>query len=289
MTTQPSDCVLAIGFSTDPLQLMAELSAPHKDFVKNIKRNDRTNDQELYEKLINFTNLYKSNIATIKALGGRVIENFTAADARQLSPCHSLTLLAHFKPPTVLSEDILDSSIIIKAIDYQRDIFGILPNYSTDSSRELALHERLNILLKDPGFYTRANLATFITEHEEMELQVIYIKYLNRLALEQLFPTALGKGCLVELYDGLYSIQQIVEMIPLTFTGPIDLTICNSIIVQDEVRRVKPRRNAFGSEHPVNLNFKIIFLKGLMQKIALERKDYTTAYFELQTDLKKSL
>ncbi|AXY73201.1 hypothetical protein D3H65_04080 [Paraflavitalea soli] len=289
MITQPTDCVLAIGFSTDPDQLMSELSATHKDFAKSIKRNGRANDQDLYEKLTGFTGLYKSNIAAIRALGVTVLENFTASDARQLPPCQSLTVLAHFKPPTVLPEDILDAGLIEQAIMHQQDLFGPVPREAPDSKRKLTLWESLNELLKDTAFYKRAGLSTFITEHEERTLPLIYIRYLNRLALESIFFHALAKGCLVELYDGLYTVQEIVGMIPSTFIGPIDISICHSIIVQDEVQRVQPRRHAFGVEHPLSLDFKIIFYKGLMQKLALEPKDYITAYFELLTSLKKNL
>jgi hypothetical protein len=289
MVTHPKDCVLAIGFSTDPDQLMAEVYAGQKDFAKSVKRNSRLNDRGLYEKLTSFTDLYRSNIAEIRDLGVTVLENFTAADARQLPPCHTLTLLAHFKPPVVLPDDIIDVVRIEETIGRCQALLGIIPEYTPDGKRKLTLAERLNFLLADKTFYERVGLTTFTTENEEIELPDIYIKYLNRLALESLFPSALARGCLVELYDGLYAVQDIVSMIPVTFTGPIDLSICHSIIVQDEVQRVKPRRHAFGTEDPLSLDFKIIFYKGLMQKLVKEPKDYITAHLELLTALKKNL
>jgi hypothetical protein len=109
------------------------------------------------------------------------------------------------------------------------------------------------------------------------------------MALEKIFSSALARGCLVELYDGLYSIQDVVAMIPPSFTGMIDLSICHSIIVQDEVKRVEPRRYVFATELPLSLDFKIIFYKGLMQQLSLVPMDYVSAYFELIRELKKNL
>lgn len=289
MIIKPKDCVLALGFSTNPDQLMSELSACYKDFAKSIKRGAKLNEQALYKKMAEFTALYQSNIHIIRNLGVTVLENCTAVDLRQLPQCKILTLMSHFKPPTILSEDILNADDIEQNIRNRPALFGKFFTGIDSGNNADNLRKVLNDIILDAHFFKKAGLSTFITEHEELKLPEIYIRYLNRIALEKVFPSAIAKGCLVELYDGLFSIKDIISVIPAYFTGIIDLSICHSIIVQDEVKRVEPRRYAFATEEPLRLDFKIIFYKGLMQQLSSVPNDYVSAYFEMIRELKKNL
>ncbi|XXX76130.1 hypothetical protein WMF30_51625 [Sorangium sp. So ce134] len=65
---------------------------------------------------------------------------------------------------------------------------------------------------------------------------------LTRAALESEFPAEIRPGAAVEFYDGLRTIDAIVSAIPEGFDGVLDLTICNSILLGEAIKR---RRSGF--------------------------------------------
>ncbi|MBZ0090204.1 MAG: hypothetical protein K8H90_07485, partial [Thermoanaerobaculia bacterium] len=66
------------------------------------------------------------------------------------------------------------------------------------------------------------------------------VEHLNRLTLEGCFPDLVRASEVVELRDGLHPLARIVEAIPPTWQGTLDLTLCNSAALAPWLKRKRP-------------------------------------------------
>ena len=85
----------------------------------------------------------------------------------------------------------------------------------------------------------------------------------------------------IEFFDGLYSSTDIINKIPIDYKGILDLTICNSTLLQNELKR-KRTNIVIANKQPATLEFRLILYKNVINSM-----NYTDALTELRISLLK--
>jgi hypothetical protein len=284
---KPKDCLLVIGIPLTIDDFLKDIKENnYKDFAKSVQRGFKLNETQLIEKYKNFIILFNKNIEEIRDLGGNVITDFSLSELNKIPNYKVFTLVSHWRSSRILISDIKNSEKIKDIIIENPLIFNELSNHlkttNSFSLSELLIFE-LNNLLKDKNLYK--NVYSPYNDNE-FQYPDIYTEYLNRNFLDMVFQGNIGKGNCIELFDKIHSIDSFVKSIPNNFTNLFDLSICNSIMLQDEIKRQHNNCTVFASKDTVRLDYKIIFYKGIIKKLKQKEMSYINAYFELIKDLK---
>src|SRR6202000_782198 len=83
-----------------------------------------------------------------------------------------------------------------------------------------------------------------------------YRIYANRKALDGVLSPALKPAPSLEMADGMCSVEQFLDCVPQAFNGCLDLTVCNSMIMVDIVKRHR-RFTCIGNEATTDLNMRM--------------------------------
>jgi hypothetical protein len=65
-----------------------------------------------------------------------------------------------------------------------------------------------------------------------------YYAYWNRMALDREFSEEIWPGNRAEFADGLYTIDAVVSAVPAAYKGILDLTMCNSLFLGEQLKRL---------------------------------------------------
>lgn len=284
---KPQDCLLVIGIPLTIESFMKNTeNTSSKDFAKSVKRGFKLNDSQLIEKYKQFIELFQKNIDEIRKLGGNVVTDFSLHDLKIISEYKVFTLLSHWRTSKIQPSDFKDINKVKDIIIENPKIFNELSTHiktidAGSTKEELSL--LLNELIEDKLFLKNSKTVYSL---DEFEHPAIYIQYLNRNFLESIFEDNLEVGNSIELFDGMYSIDKFVKCIPNNFANLFDLSICNSIMLQDEIKKSHRQCIVFASKDTVRLDYKIIFYKGLIKKLQQKNMSYIDGYFELIKELK---
>src|SRR5205814_2191181 len=84
---------------------------------------------------------------------------------------------------------------------------------------------------------------------------------LTRVLLEEAFPAELRGGSAFELRDGLHAVAAIIDAVPERFDGVIDLSVCNSIVLGEAIKRQRRGCLIITNAKPASLALRLIRYK----------------------------
>jgi hypothetical protein len=92
---------------------------------------------------------------------------------------------------------------------------------------------------------------------------------LTRVDLEQSFPPeALAPGRAVEFRDGLRTAAEVTSALPEGFTGVLDLTVCNSMLLGQVVRRGRPHCLVCTNRYLTTTDSRLLLYKLVVTRLA---------------------
>ena len=115
----------------------------------------------------------------------------------------------------------------------------------------------------------------------------LYRHYLNRKVFDMLFSGNIKNGNQIEFFDKLYSIDEVINRIPLNFNGTIDLTICNSVIFGEEIKRLRRNCLVIVNQEPADPIFRVTCYRYLLEILNKKNTIYIEAYALLRKMLMK--
>lgn len=145
-----------------------------------------------------------------------------------------VTLLAHFRSLDVDETDLVDVPAIERALARPdavvAEVLSELQRLGYDAAADLSTRRRL-----------LANAMSALTQREEERSQSdpddgLMIRC-PRGVLEEAFYPGLRPGRAIEFRDGLATIPEFVDCVPIDFDGLLDLTLCRSTICGEALRR----------------------------------------------------
>ncbi|AUX41096.1 uncharacterized protein SOCE26_025010 [Sorangium cellulosum] len=295
----PADCALALAIPLTKAEFFGDLAegAP-KDFARSVARRLPALRREVLwdDHYGPLAGLVERVASDARAHGVTVATGVTLADLRALLARHAaVTLVAHWRFPPILPGDIVDAGEIVAA----------LARPSCAVTRHLKEHlgaKQPDLLApgaaagRDPAALC-ASLAAALND----ALEPTRLHYegprnpappgpdgapapplrLTRVAVEEAFPRALRGGPAVELSERLHPVGDVVEAVPDGFDGVIDLSVCNSIILGEAIKRRRGACLVVVNERPAMLSFRMVRYKYIIRDLHREPARYTDVMIRL--------
>jgi hypothetical protein len=208
------------------------------------------------------------------------------------------TLVAHWRSPIFTLDDLVRPKSLIAAI-----------RESKNEGAEL-VRAQLSLKLKEclsdfdrPDGQIGAVLNCLIEElnrllvegqlHPELRkdasanalYRLQYKMHLNRIALEDAFRGEFKGGSQVEFFDGLYSISDVIKHISLEYDRLLDLTVCNSILLGEAIKRQRRFCMVIANQEPTTFDFRLIFYQHVIKELARQHNSYLDLVIKLRKRL----
>ena len=285
-TIRPDDCCLLMTFPLEKQSLSDRLDAYKVgDCCRSWQYNGGFAGLEAL--WAGYEQVAKLMAETCRAATLRGVTVWTEATSTNLADAFYrfkvVTLFAHWKGPYYLPGDI-------KAPQRVAETF--LQPESPDQLfvRQLIGHqaaEKLVSLRESPQGdlvqYLMDHLNCIISQHDLSPIDVgdhddpeEYRQYRNRQFLDNCFAGIVEKGNRLELWDDLLDVEQFVALVPETFGGVLDLTVCNSTILGHRLQFERSCR-ALVNRQPASLRFRAVVYQETIELLHQGQTDYVAA------------
>lgn len=236
----PADCALAVALPLTEERFLSDAAAPDKDFARSViagsGRSPAAAWAELYAPKV--VALYERIAVRARALGATVATGVTAPVLRGLLERFPLvSLFAHSMSSPVRPADVVAPRTILDVI---RDGRTIVARHLRDAlanrrwaGDEATLRHQVAAALDEALAPTRAWTETTV----RVDRAGRPARYLSRVMLEDCFGDAMRRAPMLELHDGLKTMDELLAAVPLGFAGVLDLSVCNSFALGESIKR----------------------------------------------------
>lgn len=262
---------------------MADLAAG-TDFLEHFTMQQRTRDVDVLWSLYEAgTTAAVATIARAKRRGVTVCKRSALADfARCLEQYSVVTLVAHWRTARFRTSEILDPSAVHRLL-LDGKVNGDGAAVVTAEQAGLALNQRLDAAQKP-----RAPVPIDDSAGGAAETRYQYGLWLARRNLEPRLGQAVRTGGpAVEFADGLRVVDRVVSTVPEGFAGVLDLTVCNSTLLAEEIRRRCRRGLIIANAFPATLDTRMEFYDAAMGLVQRRGVSYQDAVFIVRRNLRR--
>lgn len=264
-TVTPADCALAIGLPLSKSDFLADLNLQAPTYASKF----RSSAPKLSGSWV-WANHYESLARYILRVCDEVVKDGVTVIERATLPRLSealqrhrvMTLVTHCEWPPITEIDVVDPSKLLESI---RKGVGLVPAAlrremptleiaASLSSRE-ELHRYLAAELgriHETAYAWYASAADYVFSLNA-QTDALPFHYLVRPNLEFTFDGLIRGGRAIELRDGFATMNEFVGTIPVTFSGILDLSLCNSAVFPKALKFARPDclvAIARGVKHP---------------------------------------
>jgi hypothetical protein len=297
---RPEDCTLLFGIPLDYEKFCADLRDPSKDFARQFSHGRQMlPDSALWSLYRPYATQATKMAREVADLGVEVVFDVTLDKfVASLNDRPITTIIAHwrsaiFRPEDILSPLDLKASVIEKA-------GNLITQYGSDGYKRLSATFSSTV---DRGADSRALIANelsmfllevpapFVSEAGTGDTRLGRVtRYLfeldrRRQQLENLIPGMFSGGSSMEFGDKLHSLREVVESISINYSGILDLTVCNSVMVGEAIRRKCAKALVLMSEEVTQLDFRLALYKQLIHYLARHDATYIDATILLRRHL----
>jgi hypothetical protein len=294
MSTKPHQCALALAIplNRDDFLMSLDLST-NKDFVKSLaRRNSALTEDALWE--IVYADTVKTVISVAQAVSAKgvtVITNATLSDVRELfQQFRVVTLVAHWRAAKFYPADFLNPNQLIQALAQPskpliKTFINTLPQSWISTIRELevngdAKHTLSKTLAKEFNYILEScKLHPELEQKQTCQITTYdngYHKYLNRLVIDDIFQGFILPGNRIEFFEQLHSIEGFVTAVPQDYDGLLDLTVCNSVLIGNVIKRQR-QCIVLVNKELATLKFRMVIYKGIIELLSRLDIDYMDA------------
>jgi len=272
----PADCALAFAIPLSRERFLTALDQSENDFVshfrkgRGLQRADPEFCWQVYEaEEAAFVSAVCEDVAQ---RGVTVVHDVELTQLTALLAQFSVvTLVAHFRFVEFEIEDIEGPLAILDSLrepasELQRKIRERVIDLDPDllehgRDRVESLQSRLSNV-----FRTIAHQAERLYWDENVQTSsggdAHFDMRLTRAEFERAFPGDIKPASVIEFSDGLHTIPELVQSIPVEFSGLLDLTVCNSVIPASIIREHRPNCLIAANRKPAELRSRM-YLYGL--------------------------
>lgn len=280
----PADCALAVALPLRLKEFARDAGSPDMDFVRTVVtgsgRSVAAAWHELYEPKV--VALYGRIAERAQAVGVTVCAGVTAASLHELlEQFHVVSLLAHSRLAPVRPDDVVVPAAIRDAIDAGA---GLVTAHLRDglanqrwAGDEATLRAQIAAALDaalEPSRVWSASTARTEAAHRPT-------RFLHRVMLEDAFEGALRRAPLLELRDGLRTMDELMAAIPVRFDGVLDLSVCNSIALGESIKRRRPDCLVVENTFLARADLRLVRYGLVVSQLARQPARYTEALTEV--------
>ena len=277
----PRDCTLLVAIPLDRETFLADLTRQDKDFAKTYAdETPNLNDLALWERYEPYAEITRYVCASVRRRGVTVVERATFADfcAALSSNQKVITLVAHWRSARFRAEDIQCPDQVREYLGNIAAAAGLdVSSLFSDIRNRKKLADTLNLLLDWPNDKFENALPDSSGESAGRQ----YKWHTARLALEHRLGAAVKGGASVEFYEGFKTITDILAGFSPDFTGLLDLSVCQSVLLGEEVKR--RYRNCMVTVFAINtrLDVRLAMYEALIELLARAPQPFETALFKM--------
>jgi hypothetical protein len=279
---QPTDCALVVAVPLQRSEFMADYAAG-TDFLEHFVKPQRSRDTDV------LWAMYEPSAAAAGAAVNRagrrgvtVVKRAVLADfAACLERFEVVTLVAHWRSALFRAHEICDPAAVrrfLVAEGWDRGRDG--PDAENMAA---ALNRRLHA-----GFAVDERFEIDLTRDAALETRRQYAVWHARRALEPLLgPAVRSGGPAVEFADGLVPVEDVVAAVPEAFAGVLDLTVCNSTLLAEEVRRRCRGGLIIANAFPATLDIRMEFYNAAIELVQRRQVPYHEAVFGVRQAIRR--
>ncbi len=278
----PRDCAFLLAIPTDRERFAMDLHDPAKDFLQGHFRDSALSDEAKWHAYEPTADDLNSLMQFLRRKKVRVIANATLADWRQTQEVVKvIVLFAHWRSGLIHDREVRwgDFELLQMGQHPENGILGRLREITEQASGDhAAIVKRLNQILLEgqlgphPWFGQGLNQRPASAEHRV---------FINRKLLEAALPAVFGRSTSVEFNDGLIDIETIAGFASARFTGVIDLSVCNSVLLGELIKDRAPHCLAVSTRLPARVDFRLVFYRALFDLLGSGRP-YVSSLEELR-------
>jgi hypothetical protein len=262
----PRNCALAIALPLTERRFLDDLKAAddhhYPSYIRSLYPAEGADD-DYYWNIVyrRFADLMRKTIKLIAKLGVTIVRDATLDDFRCLTRQFSVvTLVSHWRFRVLRPEEICDLECLRRAL--------LRPPSRLAGAFRDAL-ERIDASLVR-GSAGREDLATALNQvlHEghrdyaaKTRASVLKVTIpalrLTRPTLERAFAGAIAAGRAVEFADGMKTIPDVVSALAPDYAGFLDMTVCNSAIIGEEIKAERPRCTLAVNRYPTEPHIRL--------------------------------
>lgn len=301
----PQDCVLAFALplqESDFYEALRDTSP--KDFAKLRQRHfPALSNQALWRNdYSRFARRLTDLFERVTQLGVTVLTEFTRSQIPQLARFKVITLVTHWTGASFVDSDFLDINSLLSQFLFSDNAMGkflrskgsqqqllLLENhYKQQNSKEtrLLLKNLLNSIIDCPEFGQQFCTDIGLTWPKD---SLTYQAYYNRILVENFFGPIIREGNQLELFDGFCRITDFVNQLPTTFNGVFDLTVCNSVILQDSLRSRCNQSLVIANRKSTDAIIRLLFYSKLIEILHNKPQKFAEAYADLRIEMQQLL
>ncbi|HTU21775.1 MAG TPA: hypothetical protein VMG10_27300 [Gemmataceae bacterium] len=283
---RPGDCTLALAIPLSEAEFLRDLKndAP-KDLAKSIRREWPLRGEFVYaERYRPLVDIVCDVANEVQSLGVTVCRGTRLADLPALFERHKVvTLVAHWCLVGLRGADILNvngfCALLRTSARDERD--GKLPERPTDAP--LRDDEKVRSATTAADLATALNRLLEPTQRyyewdskpgEEIPCGEIATAGFTRVHLEEHYPGFIAPARCLELADGLCTVWEFINKVPPLYDGIVDMTICNSIIPAEALRRRRSACNALTNTFKARAEVRLELYRHVIRSLAVVNEPF---------------
>jgi hypothetical protein len=241
----------------------------------------------MYEK---YATLANRLIRNVENLGVTVVRNARLSDFATVLRTHRVsTIFAHSRDAHFYESDIVDPTLIAAELSsassaIRRSIHGLGGSEPANPGEsKIRIVEYLNRIVDGSDEEPVQNGSA---EGRIGQLTRRHLTWSRRRkALQRSLPTAFRGGNAIEFSDGFVPIGTILDTIPTTFRGKLDLTSCNSTVFAEDVRRKCRSVLVIANEDSTSLDLRFAIYQQVIQRLSRRSEPYEDALYRIRKEL----
>ena len=237
---------------------------------------------ELWVKYQPYADLCLRTIREVAGLSVTIRRCATLSDLAGAIREHSVvTLVAHARDGDVTADDILDA----------RKVTAVLGRMAGDSGVSIegvggdpeSIAKALNQVMDHEQGVPRNWHLLPSTSRAAWRVLVLSERWTRRSRIEAISEGTIKPGVGIEFSDRFCAVEEIDRVVPLRLPGTLDLTVCESVLVADVLRRNRPDGVILSNADPTTPDFRLLLYR---ETIALMRKRKHLSYADAALTLR---
>jgi hypothetical protein len=200
--------------------------------------------------------------------------------AHALTKFPVVTLLGHWRSSAIHAADIERPDVLLEALaDRHSALWQTLRGFG--DRLELPRRCDLGTVVK----WLNAALVGRLDHEQSRDAQIVereYRLYRRRPHLDRALAGALRGGAAVEFADGFHPIAAILARIDARIAGMVDLTVCSSILLGEEIRRKCRHCIVLGNAAPTAPAFRLAFYRQVVRLMRSGGRSYPDTVMALR-------
>ena len=291
----PCDCALLIAVPVTKEKFLDDLEPGHdKDFVQAFCRDQRLSPEGLWSAYEPVVRLVLDVGSEARGHGVKVVYDAALSDfSEQILRARVITLVAHWRSAWFRKAELENAGNLKSSQGQQleKTVHVSLTLPAGEIARRLNefLLEGLEPAAKE-ALIAQAQSPEMPDELDEgpqwgaltRGIRAIHQK---RVELEKLAPLFFNGGSAVEFADRMCSVEEVVHAVPAEFSGVMDLTICNSILLGEDIRRKCAHSVVMMNAAESSLAFRMALYRQVIRTLAKKPQSFTGAALQIRKHL----